>query len=76
LIDEFISCFEYLSFNQLQSVFSEYKLEYNKSRPHQSLNRQTPVGKNRPEVISLDQIRSYKKMKKVQGLVTRFELAS
>ena len=76
LKDEFISRLEYISFNQLLPFFGEYKLEYNRNRPHQSLNGQSPVGKYQPEVISLDQVRSYKKIKMVHGLVTRFELAS
>ena len=41
LKDEFISRLEYISFNQLLPFFGEYKLEYNRNRPHQSLNGQS-----------------------------------
>jgi len=76
LKDEIVRRLEYLSVNQLLIILPEYKIEYNKSRPHQSLNGQPPINKNKINAIALKNVNSYKKIKTVGGLINRFELVA
>ena len=65
---------------ELQKYLDEYKLWYNKYRPHQGISGLTPEaftnGNGHPEVISIEELRQ-KKLKKItfaDGLLSAYHL--
>ena len=61
---------------QLIESFPSYKVEYNKNRPHQSLDGQPPLKSGSVIPMPLNQIKNHKKTFAARGLVTRFELVA